>query len=208
MDRTTFGDLLQRYKSNVTPAKRGGQMEAIKLACFLRHPMALLPLSKVTGTTFAAYRDERLRLVSGETVRREFTILHHVIEVARQEWSLPFLGNPVSLVKRPAPNRPRERRPTPLEVSSLLIAAGSGRSTYLLPAIILAKETGMRRGELLSMRWEHIDLGRRVVSIPVTKTGEPRTIPLPRAQVTTASEYAVCHTGVTVRCVDIGQRVS
>ncbi len=150
MDRTTLGDLFQRYRSQVTAAKRGGQMEAIKLACFLRHPMALLPLSKVAGTTFAAYRDERLQLVSGETVRREFTILHHVLEVARREWSLPFIDNPVSLVKRPAPNRPRDRRPTPLEVSSLLAAAAAGRSKYLVHAIILAKETGMRRGELLS----------------------------------------------------------
>ena len=33
------------------------------------------------------------------------------------------------------------------------------------------------------MRWEHIDLGRRVVSILMTKTGEPRTIPLTPAAV-------------------------
>ena len=36
-----------------------------------------------------------------------------------------------------------------------------------LPLIILAIETGMRRGELLSMRWGHVDLTRRVVHLPL-----------------------------------------
>jgi integrase len=183
MERTIFGDLLHRYKTDVSSKKRGAEVELIRLECMLRQPMALLPLSRLTGSIFATYRDCRLTCVSGETVRRELTILRHVIEVARQEWSFPFVGNPVSLVKRPVPNRARDRRPTVEEVTSLLAAAGIVRSKYLLPAIILAKETGMRRGELLSMRWEHIDLGRRVVSIPMTKTGEPRTIPLTPAAV-------------------------
>jgi integrase len=44
--------------------------------------------------------------------------------------------------------------------------------------IILAIETGMRRGEILSLRWEHIDLDRRVAHLPMTKNGGSRDVPL------------------------------
>ncbi|KIM00530.1 Shufflon-specific DNA recombinase [Paramagnetospirillum magnetotacticum MS-1] len=44
--------------------------------------------------------------------------------------------------------------------------------------IILAIETGMRRGEQLSMRWADIDLDRRVVHLSMTKNGSPRDVPL------------------------------
>lgn len=178
LDRSSFGDLLRRYEAEITARKRGARFEAYRIRQMLKHPMALLPLSRLSGSTFATYRDQRLRTVSGETVRREMTILHHVIEVARQEWNVPLMENPVALAKRPTPGRSRERRPSPSEIERLLEGAGRSRTKCLKPAIILAMETGMRRGELLSMEWRHVDLERRVVSVPVTKTGEPRVVPL------------------------------
>jgi integrase len=45
-------------------------------------------------------------------------------------------------------------------------------------AIEFAVETGMRRGEILAIRWEHLDDQARTLTIPTTKTGQPRTIPL------------------------------
>jgi integrase len=36
----------------------------------------------------------------------------------------------------------------------------------------------MRRGELLAIKWRHVDLERRTVHLPHTKTGQPRTVPL------------------------------
>jgi len=42
----------------------------------------------------------------------------------------------------------------------------------------------MRQGELLRLRWEHIDLSRRTAHLPDTKNGEPRTVPLSSTAVT------------------------
>jgi len=42
----------------------------------------------------------------------------------------------------------------------------------------LAIETAMRQGELLRLRWEHIELNRRTAHLPDTKNGEARTVPL------------------------------
>jgi integrase len=42
----------------------------------------------------------------------------------------------------------------------------------------LAIETAMRRGELLSLTWENVDLKRQTAHLPDTKNGDPRTVPL------------------------------
>ncbi|WP_244424681.1 tyrosine-type recombinase/integrase [Methylobacterium nodulans] len=49
---------------------------------------------------------------------------------------------------------------------------------YLRPLIVLAIETGMRRGKLLSLRWEHVDLDQRIAHLPLTKNGSSRDVPL------------------------------
>jgi integrase len=48
----------------------------------------------------------------------------------------------------------------------------------LEPLIILALETGMRLGELLGLEWPRVKLDTRVAHLPVTKNGEPRSVPL------------------------------
>jgi integrase len=51
-------------------------------------------------------------------------------------------------------------------------------SDELRRIIIVALETGMRRGEILNIKKSHIDFARRTLLIPLTKTETPRTIPL------------------------------
>jgi integrase len=57
-------------------------------------------------------------------------------------------------------------------------ALGLTRNKEVEPFVRLALETALRRGELLALRWRHIDLERRVALIPDTKAGQPRMIPL------------------------------
>ena len=44
--------------------------------------------------------------------------------------------------------------------------------------ILFAIETGMRRGEILSLTWENVHLEKRYVQLPDTKNGESRDVPL------------------------------
>jgi integrase len=144
----------------------------------LRHPIAQLSLGTLTATHIAAYRDQRLTTVKADTVRRELAILHHCLSLAGKEWGVPLPSNPVGQIRLPSPGRPRERRASQGELERLLSACTSGRSIWLQMVIRLAVETGMRRGELLAIRWMDVDLGARTVRLTKTKNGHPRTLPL------------------------------
>ena len=51
-------------------------------------------------------------------------------------------------------------------------------SDSLRPILILGLHTGMRRGEILGLRWEDVDLKIRMISVRVSKSGEGRMIPI------------------------------
>jgi integrase len=63
----------------------------------------------------------------------------------------------------PRAGNPRERRAYPGELEKLLKACKASRSRWLPAVIELAVETGMRRSELLAMRWDDVDLEARAV---------------------------------------------
>jgi integrase len=62
----------------------------------------------------------------------------------------------------------------------LLDACAESRSRSLLPAVLLAMNTGMRYSEIRLLRWEQLDLDRRTVRVGKSKTaaGTGRSIPL------------------------------
>lgn len=61
-----------------------------------------------------------------------------------------------------------------------LLAKCTGKRKHLAPIIIFAIETGVRRGELLAVRWSAVDLKRRVITIAgtSTKTLKARLVPV------------------------------
>lgn len=141
-------------------------------------------MSALTSSLLAAYRDERLKIVSGATVNREFSVLSHAIDTARREWDVYLSTNPCTLVRRPPQGRPRDRRLEGDEEQRLLGACRGARNKWLAHFVALAIETGMRRGELLGLLWDNVDLERRTAFLPVTKNGESRGVPLSSRAVT------------------------
>jgi integrase len=174
----TLADLLRRYETEIVPRKRSADREVYLLRVILRHPIARVSLHLLTTTEIAKYRDDRLALVKGDTVRRELAIVGHCIEVARNEWGLALPSNPVQQVKMPRAGTPRQRRAHPGELEKLLKACEGSRCHWLPAVIPLAVETGMRRSELLAMRWDDVDLEARTALLRNTKNGFPRTVPL------------------------------
>lgn len=80
-------------------------------------------------------------------------------------------------------NNARERYLSADEAARLIAAAEQSRNPLLAPVVGLLLLTGMRVSELLSTRWEHVDIARRTLHVPTSKTGRSRYVPLAKAAV-------------------------
>ncbi|MND57393.1 site-specific tyrosine recombinase XerC [compost metagenome] len=175
--------ILERYRDEIIPNKRGREIETIIVNAMLRQSWCKQSLAQIEGATFAKYRDERSRIVQPCTIRRELGILQHAFDVAVREWALPLRNNPIKSIAKPTGSSRRSRRIQKGEFSRLICAAKQCRGKQMRGLILLGIETAMRQGELLSAKWDHIDIDKREWFIPFTKNGESRTIPLTRRSV-------------------------
>jgi integrase len=190
-EKTTLGELLTRYCAEVTPTKKSASSEKARIGALIRRDVSHRTLAKLNSTHIASYRDERLKTVAPATVIRELNTISHALEIAQREWGFYLPRNPVKSVRRPTAPRGRQRRLHEGEEERILAACDQGRNRWLKPLIVLAIETGMRRGELVGLLWEHIDLRKRVAHLPETKNGESRDVPLSqRASSTLQALYA------------------
>jgi integrase len=95
-----------------------------------------------------------------------------------------MLSNVVRDVKESQPERGRNRRLSVEEHTLLLRSCSKSSNHWLAPLIIIAIETGMRRGELLSLVWEDVDLDLRVAHLDMTENGSKRDVPLSSEAIT------------------------
>jgi len=204
-EATSLYEALGRYEREVTAHKNGEEAEKSVLRTWKSTELALRSMPAIRSTDIAKLRDDWLKTLKPATVLRRLQVLSHVFNIARKEWGMESLSNPLELVRKPQPNNARTRRIATDERAGIAanddvlpehndgadrdssrdapddelerIIAATGSS--ILPAIIrLAVETAMRRGEIVSLRWEHIDLQDRVAHLPKTKNGESRDVPL------------------------------
>ena len=109
------------------------------------------------------------------------------------EWGLILSSNPVDRVKMPPSSPARNRRLESGEFERLEEASKQTKTPHIWPIIVFAIQTGMRRSEILGLRWEHVDLERRIASLLLTKNGISREVPLSTkgAQVLAAQRHAI-----------------
>ncbi|MDG3066564.1 integrase [Thauera mechernichensis] len=185
-----LSEALRRYRDEVSPSNKGHAVEKLRLERFINDKIAEYSLGGLSPEAVIDYRDRRLERVSSGTVRRELDLLSQVIGTAMLEWQIPLVANPVSLVRRPPPSKPRERRLRNNEESLLSDSLAAGQRTekgtftagtrnpWIQPLYELAIETAARRSELLRSEWRDVHLSERYIWKADTKNGDARAIPL------------------------------
>ncbi len=132
-------------------------------------------VERITQWDVERYKANSGKTVSKASVNRELAILKRMLRLAVQ-WG--FLGsNPAAEVKLYREEEQPMRVVSTKEEQILIRAAAS----HLKPIIVMALNTGMRRGEILNMKWTHIDLHEQVITVTRTKSGRVRHIPINRA---------------------------
>ena len=192
-----LAEILVRYLRDVTPHKRSCDTERIVLKALLKEDWVNEPLPQLNAAAIAKYRDRRLASVKPATLKRQLNIVRHACATAEREWD--WLS-PLFLLQRLTLPKNAEhvvKRITVTDEEALIDAAKKSRTKNLSELLILAIETAMRRGELLALEWEDIDLERRELLVRRSKNGIPRTIPLStRAHSTLANMKSDCSKSV------------
>jgi integrase len=178
---TTLAECLDRYLEEVVPTKRGGRREVDYVNQWKARPIARLYMSSVRSKDVAAaIRDMEGEGKGANTIRLHLALLSHLFKIARTEWGMEALTNPVGSVRKPRLPQGRDRRLVGDEERRLLQACDAVNPE--LGAIVrFAIETAMRQGEIMSMTWDAVDLTARTVTLQVTKNGTKRVVPLSTA---------------------------
>ena len=134
-------------------------------------------IEQLTSKTLASFRDRRL--IDGQrTCQYDLILIRHCLKIAISEWGLMLSVNPVDKIKKPPSPKARERRLKNGEYQRLKAASKLTLNPNIWPIVVFAIETGMRRGEILGLSWDNIDLKRRTALLPQTKNGSSREVPL------------------------------
>lgn len=161
---------IPRYRSQAT---------ALGITRILRSQLPNCDLRQLTPDSVARYRDTRLTAGrSGSTVVRELNVLTRAINLAKKELGVQLPVNPAQEVVRPKINPPKDRRPAQKELDKIFETAFKKGAPELAWSLELAIETGMRLGELMSIRIEDVNFPSRTIRLMRTKNGEQRDVPL------------------------------
>lgn len=95
LEKTKLLDILDRYEKEITPTKKGQIQEKSKLKILKNSKLSGLSFAAIRTKDIVSYRNERSKEVAPATVGREINLLSHAFNVARTEWDLPGLLNPV-----------------------------------------------------------------------------------------------------------------
>lgn len=197
-ERTTLAILLDRYAKEVSSNKRGADAETYRIEQFKRSNLAKYSPAAITSQLIAGWRDQRLAEVSPGTVLRELQLLSHVFTLAIREWGIALPCNPVSLIRKPTPNKARDRVLNADQRQALIAACAECRNLWIKPVLIFALETATRRGEILALTWQDVDLGRRTAKVS-GKTGS-RIIPLSSTCIAMLNALPRCFDGRVFPC--------
>ena len=177
-NKTTLRQLLERYEREVSVKKRS-DTEPYQIKNLLTFGFVDKTLAQISKSDIAEFRDKRLLQVSGSSVNKQLSILSDCIKKSITEWKCYIKENPVGKELRCKEPPPRTRRLGTDEYDRLMIACKRSRA-FWCPIIDFAIHTGMRRGELLKIEWNMVDINKKIITLPasLTKTNKSRNVPL------------------------------
>jgi integrase len=136
------------------------------------------------------HRQKELRTLTPASINRTFQLMRHMLNWAVGREYLdrtPFRRGTETLIRKLRENDHRRRRLSENEERGLLEAA----APFLRSMIITAVDTGMRRGEMLALRFADVDWKRQLIVLrgETTKSRKSRAVPIATARLRAVLEW-------------------
>jgi integrase len=175
--KVRFESFADEYIKHAKPNKRSWKRDEVSLNS-LKPFFKGLYLFKISARKIEEYKRKRLEEVMPATVNRELALLKTMFNLAIK-WKLIY-ENPVKAVKSLQEPKHKYRILNEDEAKRFIMAASASASKHLKPIILIALNTGMRRGEILSLRWHDIHLDEKYIEVrpEIAKSGKRRLIPI------------------------------
>ena len=134
-----------------------------------------IPLRRFNTMLIEQYQTERLQKNKPATVNRLIATIKHMVTKA-VDWNMVEEGTlkRVRKVKMLEENNKRLRFLSKEECQELINLCDN----HLKTIVVTAMNTGMRKGEILSLKWDNVDLKHGFILLDMTKNGERREIPI------------------------------
>ena len=109
-----------------------------------------------------------------QKINHDHTALTHMLNLTRSPRFKLIQDNPASHVEKPNPKNERDRILSQEEWELLK----AGAAPHLLRFLIISRDLGPRKSELLKLEWPDVDLRRREFTVRQTKNGKTRVVPM------------------------------
>jgi integrase len=137
-----------------------------------------IPLVSITPLLLDGYRQKRLKGASATTVEKDFVFLADLFEQAIANWQLGVEVNPVNSLGTTARTHKRDRRLRAGEQARLLAACDRLNNPFLGLVVRISLLTALKKSEILALKYDDVDLQKRVVVVPKTPSRAQRIVPL------------------------------
>ena len=182
--RKTLANLIDRYLRDVLPQRPRNASNTSRHLLWWKSQIGYRLLADIQPSQIAELRDQLLSTPTDRgtrranaTVQRYLAAISHAYNIAIKDWGWVD-ENPVAKITKPRAARGRERFLSDEERDRLLSACKASRSQFLYTVVVLAISTGMRRGEIMGLRWRQVDLPNSCLRLSETKNDTSRSIPL------------------------------
>lgn len=184
LKRRIFKNAAEKYIQEVLPQKPKNARNVEQHLKWWVKEFGHLEIKEITAKLVAERRDKLLKEPSHKkkqrapaTVVRYLSSLSALFETAIKEWHW-IEKNPVRMIRKPTVSNSRTRFLSEEEGQSLISSCKKSKNPYLYPVVVLALCTGMRKGEILWLKWKDIDFEKKLIVLEKTKNGKVRYVPM------------------------------
>jgi len=188
----TLSELIDRYIEFELPQRKSDHQKFEMQLNWWKEKIGAYMLSDITPALLSEFRDKlqkepSIRILkdgtkikkprSNATINRYIASLSIVLSIGSREWEW-LEENPLFKVTKKTEARGRIRFLSDDERNKLLEVCEQASNPFIYLLVVIALSTGARFSEILNLKWENVDLKRKMFYFMDTKNSENRAVPI------------------------------